>query len=218
MERRRARRCASAVEAVNTSSKSTTDTREAHRFTTRSKGQGCRLIGNGTEKCKSGGYTGSAGVAVTGVGFERRAAARAVAGGPSQTSSALWAEEGIHFGRRTVFGTRGSGERGTGSQLELLLPAPSSLLPSHRDQRLLGVLRLQRLVVSVGEFARRTVEFDFLERPERHRARTHVVVRILALVADTRIGGRLPRRPKNREQYVVRRARREQDADDQLKH
>src|SRR5882672_11133787 len=116
MERRRARRCASAVEAVNTSSKSTTDTREAHRFTTRSKGQGCRLIGNGTEKCKSGGYTGSAGVAVTGVGFERRAAARAVAGRSAQTLSALRAKHGIHLGRPTMFGTRGTWDerRGTG--------------------------------------------------------------------------------------------------------
>src|SRR6267142_94752 len=211
MERRRTRRCAFAVEAVNASSKSTTDTREAHRFTTHSRGQGCRLIGNGTEKCKSGGHTGSAGVAVAGVGFEPRAAARAVARGAAQSLSAFGAERSVGLGARTVGGAW-STEHGARSSWERT--APCSLLPAHGNQRFAGVFGFQRIVILIRKLSSGAVEFDFLERPERHRAGTHVVVRILALIADTRIGRRLRRRPKNREQYVVRRARREQHGGD----
>ena len=86
---------------------------------------------------------------------------------------------------------------------------------SHRRDRLGRILRLQVIVVGIGQLPSRAIELDLFQRAQRDRLRAHVIVGIVPLV-DVEFGNRFVWRTQDRQQHEVHRARGQQDANDQL--
>ena len=159
------------------------------------------------------------------VGLERGAAVRAVARGAREPGAALGAELGIGLGTGTVGRTDGMRNAGCGMRYGTRRHASriphlaSRVFRPQRGERFRCVLGLERLVVAVGQFARRAIEFDLLQRPERDGLGREVVVGILSLI---RALSPVPRPPflrprtENWLQYEVDPARGEQDPSREL--
>ena len=116
-----------------------------------------------------------------------------------------------------------SGQRCAGRHFPLReFPSGGHRVPctraAHCCQRFSGVLRFQLLVIGVGEFSRRAIELDFLKRAQGDGLRAHVVFGIVSFIDNASLlvarqggGG-----PQDREQDEIRRARSQQDTDQQL--
>ena len=89
-------------------------------------------------------------------------------------------------------------------------------LSAHCRQCFSGVLRFQLLVIRVGEFSRRAIELDFLERAQGDSLRAHVVFGIVSFIGNASLLVARQGRPQDGEQDEIRRSRSKQDADQQL--
>ena len=88
-----------------------------------------------------------------GIGLERRAAPRAIAGRGGETAAAFRTELCVRFGTGTMGRARGSRERGAGSRTLTEGTAPGSPLPglgAECGKRFGRVPRLQDVVVGIG--------------------------------------------------------------------
>src|SRR5437879_7508432 len=187
---RRARRCASAVDATVASATSATTIRNMTDLTLPSlversdTDRRCQAETQGSR-----GDARAAGVAVARVVLQGRPAARAVARRGSETAAALRAELGIRFQASTVGGTAGNGERGRGNGPRPTLPQSPFPFPSllaQRRHRLRRVLRFQRVVVGVRQLPSGAVELDLFQRAQRDRARGEIIIRIFPLATPSR--------------------------------
>src|SRR5207247_11305274 len=101
-----------------------------------------------------------------GIGLERRAAPRAIAGRGGETAAAFRTELCVRFGTGTMGRARGSRERGAGSRTLTEGTAPGSPLPglgAESSRALRRVLGLQLMVMRVGGLARRAVALALLQ-------------------------------------------------------
>src|ERR1041384_3284534 len=170
---------------------------------------------------RSGRDARSAAIAKPRLGFEGCPAAHAVPGRGTEPAAAFGAELGAGFGARTVLRTTCTVRRSQcgGRHFRRTAHGVRRTLATHRRQRLGRVLGFQLIVVDVGEFPRRAIELDLLERAERHDLWRHVIVGVFALVVGRRGGAqRLDRGLEDRQQDEIHRARRQQDAQQELDH
>src|SRR5437867_12965514 len=111
-----------------------------------------------------------------GVGFERRAAPRAIAGRGGETAAAFRTELRVRFGAGTMVGTNGMRDAGCGMRRGSGYPASrishlaSRWFGAECGKRFGSVPRLQDVVVGSGLLARRAIELDLLHGPQRARA------------------------------------------------
>ena len=94
-------------------------------------------------------------------------------------------------------------------------PIPRTL-SAHCRQCFSSVLRFQLLVIRVGEFSRRAIELDFLERAQGDSLRAHVVFGIVSFIGNASLLVARQGRPQDGEQDEIRRSRSKQDTDQQL--
>ncbi len=118
--------------------------------------------------------------------------------------------------QRCTAGGRGGGRHFPFRKVRLTARRIPRTLSAHCRQCFSGVLRFQLLVIRVGEFSRRAIELDFLERAQGDSLRAHVVFGIVSFIGNASLLVARQGRPQDGEQDEIRRSRSKQDTDQQL--